>query len=392
MLKTKVGYSENPDAFASGAETAKMANVIENPQVGLLFTSCVQDQNKIMEGAKSVLGDVPVIGCTSSAAICTQDGYLNKETGYSGMMLFGGDLEVVTAGSAQTSETPREVGRRVARDAISKVKGADVEPDFFFMSASPANEEEYLEGIQDVIGNVPVFGGSAADNTVEGKWSILNDGEAFADGVTIAIFYTKGEMKNLYTGAYHETNNVGVITKVRDERTLVEIDHEPALKKYAEWTGKSVESLMGNNLLTETICAPLGVKDPIGKVTAVRHPMFGNDDLSMNIGANLAENTAVIQLTNTPEGILKANEETINNLNKLMVSEANSYFLVHCGGRRLGLALSQIEDKIYPEVKKVIPNKEFLMVFTFGEYGMGDHSSNTVGGLSLSYTAFGGNE
>ena len=392
MLKTKVGYSENVDAFASGAETAKMANVIENPQVGLLFTSCVQDQNKIMEGAKSVLGDVPVIGCTSSAAICTQDGYLNKETGYSGMMLFGGDLEVVTAGSAQTSETPREVGRRVARDAISKVKGADVEPDFFFMSASPANEEEYLEGIQDVIGNVPVFGGSAADNTVEGKWSILNDGEAFADGVTIAIFYTKGEMKNLYTGAYHETNNVGVITKVRDERTLVEIDHVPALKKYAEWTGKSVESLMGNNLLTETICAPLGVKDPIGKVTAVRHPMFGNDDLSMNIGANLAENTAVIQLSNTPEGILKANEETINNLNKLMVSEANSYFLVHCGGRRLGLALSQIEDKIYPEVKKVIPNKEFLMVFTFGEYGMGDHSSNTVGGLSLSYTAFGGNE
>ena len=392
MLKTKVGYSENPDAFASGAETAKMANVIENPQVGLLFTSCVQDQNKIMEGAKSVLGDVPVVGCTSSAAICTQDGYLNKETGYSGMMIFGGDLEVVTAGSAQTDETPREVGRRVARDAISKVKGADVEPDFFFMSASPANEEEYLEGIQDVIGNVPVFGGSAADNTVEGKWSILNDGEAFADGFTIAIFYTKGEMKNLYTGAYHETNNVGVITKVRDERTLVEIDHEPALKKYAEWTGKSVESLMGNNLLTETICAPLGVKDPIGKVTAVRHPMFGNDDLSMNIGANLAENTAVIQLSNTPEGILKANEETINNLNKLMVSEANSYFLVHCGGRRLGLALSQIEDKIYPEVKKVIPNKEFLMVFTFGEYGMGDHSSNTVGGLSLSYTAFGGNE
>lgn len=392
MLKTKVGYSENVDAFASGAETAKMANVIENPQVGLLFTSCVQDQNKIMEGAKSVLGDVPVVGCTSSAAICTQDGYLNKETGYSGMMLFGGDLEVVTAGSAQTSETPREVGRRVAKEAISKVKGADVEPDFFFMSASPANEEEYLEGIQDVIGNVPVFGGSAADNTVEGKWSILNDGEAFADGVTIAIFYTKGEMKNLYTGAYHETNNVGVITKVRDERTLVEIDHEPALKKYAEWTGKSIESLMGNNLLTETICAPLGVKDPIGKVTAVRHPMFGNDDLSMNIGANLAENTAVIQLSNTPEGILKANEETINNLNKLMVSEANSYFLVHCGGRRLGLALSQIEDKIYPEVKKVIPNKEFLMVFTFGEYGMGDHSSNTVGGLSLSYTAFGGNE
>ncbi len=392
MLKTKVGYSENPDAYASGVETATMANVIENPSVGLFFTSCNQDQNKLMEGAKSVLGNVPIIGCTSSAAICTQDGYLNKETGYSGMMLFGGDVEVVTAGSKQTDETPREVGRRVAKEAISKRKGADKEPDFFFMTASPANEEEYLEGIQDVIGNIPVFGGSAADNTVEGKWSILNDGEAYSDGLSLAVFYTDGEMKNLYTGAYHETNNVGVITKVRDERTLVEIDHKPALKVYAEWTGKDVESLKGNNLLTETICAPLGVKDPIGKVTAVRHPMFGNDDYSMNIGANLAENTAVIQLSNSPEGILKANEETIKSLNNLMTTTPNSYFLVHCGGRRLGLALSKIEDQIYPEVKKVIPDKEFLMVFTFGEYGTGDHSSNTVGGLSLSYTGFGGNE
>ena len=389
MLKTKVGYSEAVDAYESGVETAKMANVIENPQVGLFFTGVVQDQKQLMAGAKSVLGNVPILGCTSSAAICTHAGYLNKETGYSGMMLFGGDLEVVTAGSKKTDEEPREIGRRIAKEAISKLKGKDKEPDFFFMSASPANEEEYLKGIEDVIGDIPVFGGSAADNTVEGKWSILYDGEAFADGCIIAIFYTDGKMKNLYTGAYNETDHVGIITKVANRRTLVEIDHEPALKKYAEWTNKDVESLKGNNLLTATICAPLGVKDPIGNVIAVRHPMFGNDDLSMNIGADLALNTAIIQLANTPEGILDANAQTIKKVNGLMNNEVNSYFLVHCGGRRLGLALSKIEDRIYPEVKKVIPDKEFLMVFTFGEYGSSEHSSNTVGGLSLSYTGFG---
>ena len=64
MLKTKVGYSEAVDAYTSGAETAKMANVIENPQVGLFFTSCVQDQQELMKGAKSVLGNTPIIGCT----------------------------------------------------------------------------------------------------------------------------------------------------------------------------------------------------------------------------------------------------------------------------------------------------------------------------------------
>lgn len=392
MLKTKVGYSELTDAYASGEETAKMANVIENPQVGLFFTSCVQDQNELMRGAKNVLGDVPIVGCTSSAALCTHDGYLNKETGYSGMMLFGGDLEVVTAGSAKTAnETAREIGRRIAKEATSKVKGTDKKPDFFFMSASPAEEEEYLKGIQDIIGDIRVFGGSAADNTVEGKWSILNNGEAFADGCAIAIFYTDSLMENLYTGEYHETNDSGIITEVNGLRTLVSIDEEPAVTKYCEWTGKKESDVAGGNLLTATIFNPLGVKDPIGSVTAIRHPMAANDDLSMNIGANLAVNTAVIRMHLDPEEMVEANPKAIQELTKIMShkGEAQSYFLVHCGGRRLGLALEGLEEKIYPAVKKVTGNKEFLMVFTFGEYGSSDHSANTVGGLSLSYTGFG---
>ena len=43
MFKTKVGYSENADAFKSGAETAAMAQLAD-AKVGLLFTSVVLDQ------------------------------------------------------------------------------------------------------------------------------------------------------------------------------------------------------------------------------------------------------------------------------------------------------------------------------------------------------------
>ena len=211
----------------------------------------------------------------------------------------------------------------------------------------------------------------------------------FSDGCALAIFFTKSEMKNLYTGEFNETDNVGVITKVVNDRTLVEIDHMPSVKKYCEWTGKDINSVMGSNLLVETIFNPLGVKNPIGGVTAIRHPMFANDDLSMNIGANLVKNTAVIQMHLEPEEMVMANPNAIRKLDAIMDEEAQSYFLVHCGGRRLGLALSGKEEEIYPAVKKVTGDKEFLMVFTFGEYGNGDHSANTVGGLSLSYTGFG---
>ena len=135
-MKTKVGYSENVDAYTSGVETAKMANKIENPQVGLLFTSCVQDQKEIMKGVKSVLKDIDIVGCTSSAAICTQDGYLNKPTGYSGMMLLGGDAKVVAAGSPKTNDDARTIGRKLATKAVNEANCIE-KPSYVFVSASP---------------------------------------------------------------------------------------------------------------------------------------------------------------------------------------------------------------------------------------------------------------
>lgn len=386
MLKTKVGYSENPDSYASGMETARKAE-FKKAQVGLLFTSVVQDQKQIIAGCKSVNPRGHVIGCTSSAAICTQDGYLNKDTGYSGMMSFGGKLKVGVAGAAKDGDA-REMGRKLAHEAMKSARMKKA-PDYFFMVCSPAEEEFYLKGIEDVIGRVPVFGGSAADNTVEGKWSVFCDDKVFADGCAIAFFYTDGYMKNLYDGAYTETTNSGIITKIKGNRTLVEIDGVPAGKKYAEWTGKNLDAIKGGNLLAASVFAPLAVKDPIGSITAIRHPMFLNDDLSLNIGANLAINTAVIQMSATPASMVEANPKTIKKLNSLMEEEPQSYFLVHCGGRRLGMAIEKVEDQIYPTVKAVTGDKEFLMVFTFGEYGTSDHSANTVGGLSLSYTGFG---
>lgn len=385
MLKTKVGYSENIDSFASGAETAKMAELAD-AKVGLLFTSVVMDQAELVKGIKSVAG-THILGCTSSAAICVKDGYLNKETGYSGIMSFGGDVAVGVAGAAKgEGEDARAIGQKLAKEAMAELNGA--EPDYFFMTASPAEEEKYIAGIQDIIGDVPVFGGSAADNTVEGKWSIICDDKIFADGCAIALFASKTPMTNIYTGQFKESDNVGIMTKVVNDRCLVEIDGVPAVKKYCEWTGKTEEQCAGGNLLVETIFKPLGVKDTIGRTIAIRHPMAANDDLSMNIGAQLAEKTAVIQMELTPDEMVAANPKTIQEVDAMMDGGADSYFLVHCGGRRLGLQLEGKEAEIYPAVKEVTGDKEFLMVFTFGEYGTAEHSANTVGGLSLSFTGF----
>ena len=387
MLKSNVAWSTHKDSYTQGKETAEKAVVdLMQTKVAFLYTSVDCDVCKVLEGAKSQLGTAPIIGCTSSAGIIVPDGFISSENGFTGILALGDpDMEVGVAGS-ERGKDPRETGRKVAMEAMPKVGRTDA-PAYFYMVASPAEEEFYIKGIEDIIGRVPVFGGSAADNTVEGKWSIYTNDKIFSDGVAVAFFYTDKEMKNVYTGEYHETTNSGVITKIKGNRTLVEIDGVPAIEKYAAWTGKKMEDLEGNNLLVSTITEPLGVKDRLGDLVAIRHPMFGNKDGSMNIGANLAVNTAVIQMEATVDELISSTGKTMKELNQEMNGEIGAYLLVHCGGRRLGIG-DRI-DEVTKLLKKQSKGVPFIAIFTFGEYGVKDHGANTTGGLMLSFTAFG---
>lgn len=384
MLKTKVGYSNIADAFEAGAETAKKATEGLKPKAGLLFNSVAYDQKKLMEGIKSV-ADYDIVGCTSSAGLITPDGYMIDENGVAGMMTFDDENLTVACYGMPKKKDARETGRQVALKALEKA-GIDYAPDYFFMTASPAEEEEYIKGIQDVIGRVPCFGGSAADNTVEGKWSLFYNNEIFNDGVVVAFFYTEKEITTEYTGAYNETEDVGIITKVNGKRTLAEINGKPALEVYKKWRGLKDEEVNGGNLLVTTIQSPLGVKDRLGNLIAIRHPMAGNEDGSMNIGANLAEKTAVIRMEATIDELIDSTGKTLKVLKKKS-PESAGYLLVHCGGRRLGIGERMPE--VYEQLKKEAGDTPFLVVFTFGEYGYtDDDQTNTTGGLMLSFTSF----
>ena len=385
MLKSKVGYSKNADAYEAGVETAKVASEGINPKIGLLFNSVGYDQKKFMEGIKSVMPNTDVIGCTTSAGILVSDGYMIDDAGTAEMLtLDDEDMTVACYGMAK-KKSARETGREVAIKALEKA-GLDYAPDYFFMSASPAEEEEYIKGIQDVIGRVPCFGGSAADNTVEGKWSIFYNDTIFNDGVVAAFFYTAKDIATVYTGAYNETKDMGIITKLNSVRVLAEIDGEPALDKYKKWRGLKDEDVNGGNLLVTTITSPLGVKDRLGNLTAIRHPMNGNDDKSMNIGANLAEGTAVIRMEATVDELINSTSKTLKELKK-KCPNAGAYLLIHCGGRRLGIGDRM--NEVYEQLKKEAGDVPFITVFTFGEYGYtADDQTNTTGGLMLSFTAF----
>ena len=391
-MKAQTGSSIAPDPIAAGQEAALKASTgLTDVKIAFVYSGVQYDQKALLAGISKELPGVPLIGNTSFTGVITSEGFISSDNGFVGILALAGDDLAVGVASSPKQQDARTTGQNVALDALAaagkSTDGKIVPPDLFYMVAPPGEEEFYLKGIEDVIGRIPLFGGSAADNAIVGEWLVFEGEAVFADGVAVAFIYTDGPFANVFTGAYKESKNVGVITKVKDNRVLEEIDGIPALERYAEWTDQNPEDLLGANLLVATITAPLGVKDRLGDLIAIRHPMNGNDDHSMNIGANLAEGTAVIQMEGSVDELIVSAGETVSEVIDKLGSTPAALHLVHCGGRRAGIA--ERVDELVAEVKKAAGDIPFIVEFTFGEYGYEDDGNNTTGGLMLSYTALG---
>lgn len=384
MLKANVGSCTSLNSFEAGKLAGmKAIEGISNAKIAFMYSSVAYNQDELIKGAKEVLKGTPIIGNTSYTGIITPEGFITGDA-FVGIMVMDDDMTVGVAGLPKGSDAV-STGSEVAKKALENA-GKIIPPDYFYMVAPPGEEEFYLKGITKVIGRVPFFGGSAADNSISGEWKLFTDEGSFADGVAVAFFYTNKPFANKFTGAYNETTKSGIITKVIGNRVLAEIDGKPALEKYAEWSGKSTNDLQGMNLLAASVCAPLGIKDRLGDLVAIRHPMNGNEDNTMNLGNNLAVNTAVIYMESSVDELIASTGKTLNELKEKLSVNAGAFHLVHCGGRRAGID-SRIEE-VAKEIKAAAGDVPFLVEFTFGEYGYEQDGINTCGGLMLSFTGF----
>jgi len=386
MLKANTGASTDKAAKKAGAEAAKKVKAgLTDIKMAFAYASCMYDLDDMLAGIKEELPGIPIIGNTSFTGVILPEGFVSGEDGFLGMLALGDpDLKVGIAG-VKKGEDAISDGKTVAQKAMENA-GKSEPPSYFYMVAPPGEEEYFLKGITEVIGRVPFFGGSAADNAIAGEWKLFTDEGSFADGIAVAFFYTDNEMKNRFTGAYQETKDRGIVTKVSGDRTLVEIDGEPALEKYAKWLGVDVASLKDRNLLVATITSPLGVKDRLGDLVAIRHPMNGNADGSMAIGSKTTEGTAVIRMEATVGDLIESSGKELTVLKEKMAGTPGAFHLVHCGGRRAGIG-DRIEE-VAKQVKDAAGEVPFIMEFTFGEYGFEADGINTCGGLMLSYTGF----
>ena len=383
-MKVNVAWSTEGNEEVAGKTCAKKAVLdLMETKIAFLYSSVEYDTEKRLNGVQSVMGTAPIIGATSRDGIIVPDGYITSQGGYAGMLAIGDPDTKVTTAITSTSISPVEDGKKVAKRAMEKA-GTKESPAYFMMIATPGNEENFLKGIQDVIGDVPCFGGTASDDDLSGQWRIYTEEGIVDDGVAVAFFYTNKKMQNIIDGKYHETIHSGIVTAMTGERELDEINGIQALKQYAEWTNNKVKDLKGSKLFNKSILEPIGVKNS-NNFIILRHPINGNTDYSINLSNDMYINTAVIHMQCTKGEMINAPHLIARELNKKTDNQSAFYIINHSADRKEIIEgnLNDIAKKIKDEIGDI----PFIMPFTYGEYGRNNHSTNLCGSLMISEVA-----
>jgi hypothetical protein len=391
MLKATVFWSEKADAYKAGKESAEkaLAELKEKPGLVVAFCTVHYDEADFAKGIRDVLGDIPLMGSTSFGGILTPGGYVHKETGVGGVMLLASPEMAFGVGGAEIGEDLRAAGQEAVRAAITQAGKSESDPvSALYLIPPPGTEERLIQGIEDVVGRVPLIGGSAANQGGEDPWKQFANDKVMVNGVVVGAIYSELPFGAAYSGYFKPTDNHGVITKVRDRRNLVEINGRQALDVYAEWRGMKVDDLMGGKILLESVPFPLGRRDIGADHWWIMHPVNANEDGSIDTGSDMAEGMGVTLMEASLDEVAQGASEVVKMTLDDLGGEAGAVIIGHCGGRAMALGTETME-KVGADIKAGLGDIPFIGWLTFGEQGYCKWAGTGAGGLMLNAIAFG---
>ena len=367
----------------------------------LLFSTVGYDSEELLQEVRKLLGpNVQIYGGTSCLGVTTRDGFHVGEVGSLALMtILSSEISFGVGGANLEVSSPREAGKKAILEAIENAgKGRKERPKLVLMTGVPGREEEILLGIEDVLGKeVPVIGGSAADNDISGKWKVFANDHVYSNGVALTVVYTDLKVGWAFQSGYLRTEKQGVITKA-EGRVIYEIEHRPAAEVYNEWVGGELSDVLktGGKILTRTAFCPLAkvIRGKGGETYYLSiHPLsFNLPSKSLTVFANVEEGDAISFLRGNWELLLnRAGTTTMQSRARGIISEEEAVcgIFTFCAGTMLAIPRGEM-PKMPLLVNDALGRRgvPFIGTFTFGEQGFLPGVGNKHGNLVNSMIIF----
>lgn len=346
--------------------------VNEVKRVGVRPTWCLVygDQSASLEAVRALSRanpGVPIAGCTSYRGVFAADGF---KRGFVVLMAEPDDDITVAAQLVPCRSGEGQAAARRACAAIQAELGG--RPDLILMHATPGFEEEVLEGIDASFDNqVPVVGGSAADDEITGGWSIFLGDRVIRSGVVLIGLRSPGKIRSSFVGGYLPSGLRAIVTKASG-RVVHELDGEPAAQVYNRWTDGAIARQLreGGRVLRETTLLPLARTIEHAGVMPRRllsHPESVSAETgSITFFSRFNVGEEVLLMTGTSGGLIPRAYRAVERALEGGPAPKGG-LLVYCAGS-LSATLESAND-VAREIERAAGNVPFIGISTFGEQG-----------------------
>jgi hypothetical protein len=266
-------------------------------------------------------------------------------------------------------------------------------PQLLLLHASPGTEERILEGARAEFGpDVPVYGGSAADNDNGGLWSVFANGTSYRNGFFLMGLCSVYDVNGAFLAGYLPSKHTGVVTRA-DGRIVHEIDRQPAAVVYGKWARNMLDPapVPGESLLQKTNLAPLA--RTVGMSLGMPHRILSHphditsDGKSLRFFSEFKDGDEVTLMTANPDSLVARVRRVVQRAKAKRSDPVRGALLVYCAGC-LSILLDRAEE-IVTLLKEELPGVPFMGIATYGEQGcFFDKTESYHGNLMCSVILF----
>lgn len=321
-LKASVGWSLQAESAAAGMEAAEKAAAQLSgvkSKLAIVFGSSFFDQPLLLEGVRSAVGAIPLIGGSTAGEI-TPQGPLTRSCVV--LLLASNELFCGVGAGDHADQKPRQAGQQAAYNAAQQFSSNQRMGFLLFGDGLVSGYANVVRGIQEVLGtNALIAGGMTADDLRFSKTYQYANNKIMNRGIAGALL---GGPVSMGVGLEHGFAPISKPRKITraSENVLYELDGQPAASVYVEYFGTEHVLRMGQERWSRrAIAYPLGIHHQASQQWLLRNVVAFKEDGSLTCSAEMLEDTWLQLMIGSRELALeaayKAAQQAVKSLNRV---------------------------------------------------------------------------
>lgn len=350
---------------------------VAQPDTGLVVFFCSSDYDLDAIACEMVrrFAGVQVIGCTTAG----QFGPLGyRDTGLSGASFPRSDFNVASGLLERLNNFEIARGQSFTQAVLQRLEAGSSAPAaaqrafaFLLIDGLSVREEPVTRTLQNALGDIPMFGGSAGDGLRFGSTRIYANGRFHTDSAALVVISTPLPFHIFKTQHFVSTEERMVVTDADAEKRIVrEINGLPAAAEYARLVGVDVDDLDPLRFAASPVVVL------IDGVDYVRSIQKANPDGSLTFYCAIEEGL-VLRVARGVD-LLQNLEQTFAAV-RADIGQPQAVLGCDCVLRKLEIEQNRLSER----VADVLQENHAVGFNTYGEQYGGVHVNQTFTGIAI---------